>query len=73
MYWANAQKGAVIREAPDKSRVLGVEVETKNGKEYWAEKKGVVAATGVFTPTVSVFQSSGARSRCRLNQSATCE
>lgn len=40
------KKGAVIREAPDKSRVLGVEVETKNGKEYWAAKKGVVAADG---------------------------
>mgnify|MGYP000067219355 CR=1 FL=1 len=48
VYWANAQKGAVIREAPDKSRFLGVEVETKNGKEYWAAKKGVVAAAGGY-------------------------
>lgn len=37
----------IIREKPDSGRVLGVEVELKDGKkEFWKANKAVVAAAG---------------------------
>ena len=48
----------IIREKPDSGRVLGVEVELKDGKkEFWKANKAVVAAAGGFAanPTMCSY------------------
>ena len=48
----------IIREKPDSGRVLGVEVEFKDGKkEFWKANKAVVAAAGGFAanPTMCSY------------------
>ena len=48
----------IIREKPDAGRVLGVEVELKDGKkEFWKANKAVVAAAGGFAanPTMCSY------------------
>ena len=48
----------IIREKPDSGRVLGVEVELKDGKkDFWKANKAVVAAAGGFAanPTMCSY------------------